>query len=48
MEAWRKSDPGALPWLAHKPRQSWDSVATTQARGNSWGQLIVKDLVKFD
>jgi len=23
MEAWRRSDPGALPCVAHKPRQSW-------------------------
>ena len=24
MEAWRKSDPGAVPWLALQPRQSRD------------------------
>ena len=31
MEAWRRSDPGALPWLAHKPRQSWDHVSAISA-----------------
>jgi predicted alpha-1,6-mannanase (GH76 family) len=31
MEAWRRSDPGVLPWLAHKPRQSWNHVSAIPA-----------------
>jgi hypothetical protein len=45
MEAWRRSDPGALPWLAHKPRQSCDHVShtlvLTQGRGNITSYAIV-------
>ena len=45
MEAWRRSDPGAVPWLAHKPRQSWDhasqTLVLTQGRRNIMSYAIV-------
>ena len=31
MGAGRRADSGALPWLAHKSRQSWDHVSEMPA-----------------
>src|SRR6202140_4629571 len=45
MEAWRRSDPGAVPLPALQPRQSWDHTFQTlilpQARRNSMSYAIV-------
>ena len=45
MEAWRRSDPGAVPWLALQPRQSRDhasqTLVLTQDRKNIMKYAIV-------
>src|ERR1022692_1094891 len=45
MEAWRRSDPGAVPWLALQPRQSWEhasqTLVLTQDRRNIMSYAIV-------
>ena len=57
MEAWRRSDPRRAPVAALAENLGFSPIKLgglseggplVQARGNSWGRLIFKDLLKFD